>query len=110
MLVEDLEKEIADARADNAEDEAKYDKQASSVQDLIDTRNETIVSLEEQLASVDKELDGEEENSATEAKKIKGAKQTRKLVDSDCQWVKSHFQKRREKRKVEMMGLTDAKR
>lgn len=109
MLAEDLEKEIAEGRGDDADAQAKYEKQNSALQSTLDAQEETKVSVEEELASLEEKID------ATEAfKKGKSDDETaggdaKKALATDCSWVATHFETRRTKRKDEVQGLVDAK-
>mmetsp|Transcript_140520 Transcript_140520/g.262071 ORF Transcript_140520/g.262071 Transcript_140520/m.262071 type:complete len:710 (-) Transcript_140520:49-2178(-) len=109
MIKEDLEKEVKTAREEEAEDEAAFEASKSQLQ-------ASIQSLEVGIAQAEgKKADASSDYAA--ASKLADRKQNdlddqQKLKDSllnDCDWVKSHFQSRYEKRKSEMQGLTDAK-
>jgi len=109
MLVEDTEKELTEGRADNADAQEKYLKQNGSLQDSLDNQEETKVNteteksdLEEKMAAFDK--------YKNEKKADKGAEEdTAASLGTDCAWVKSNFESRRDKRKTEIQGLVDAK-
>jgi hypothetical protein len=109
MLAEDLEKEIADSRKDDAAAQAEYEKQNGALQNTLDAQEDTKVGLEEELAATEEKID------ATEAyKKAKTDDQTaqgdqKAALATDCAWVKTHFETRREKRKNEIQGLVEAK-
>lgn len=109
MLAEDLEKEISDARADDADAQAKYEKQDGALENTLDAQEATKVGLEERKASVELKMTAAEEfkNGKNGDKEAEG--NTQKALATDCAWVKSHFKSRREKRKDEMQGLVDAK-
>jgi DNA repair exonuclease SbcCD ATPase subunit len=109
MLEEDLQKEIKDAQKDDAEAQAQYEEQESALQGTLDAQEATKVGLEEQKAQVEMKI--------TAAEKFKNGKEndqgaeedTQKALYTDCAWVKTHFETRREKRKNEIAGLVDAK-
>jgi len=109
MLAEDLEKEIADGRKDDAEAQEEYMKQNGALQKTLDAQEETKVGLEEEKASLEEKIDAAEEfkKGQTDDKDAEG--DTKKALLTDCKWVKTHFESRREKRKTEMQGLVDAK-
>merc|ERR1719191_1684932 len=52
MLVEDLEKEMAEGRADDADAEAKYDKQSSALQKSLDAQSAQKASTETELGDL----------------------------------------------------------
>jgi len=109
MIAEDLEKEIAEGRSDDADAETKYDKQNGALQATLDAQMETKVGVEEELASLDEKIDAAEafQKGKTDDQGAEG--DAEKALATDCAWVKTHFQTRRDKRKDEMQGLTDAK-
>jgi len=109
MLSEDLEKEIADGRADDADAQDKYEKQNGALQSTLDAQDATKVGLEEELASTEEKIDATKDfrKGKTDDQSAEG--DTKKALATDCKWVKSHFQTRRDKRKTEMQGLVDAK-
>jgi phage shock protein A len=109
MLAEDLEKEIADGRKDDAEAQEEYMKQNGALQKTLDAQEETKVGLEEEKASLEEKIDAAEEfkKGQTDDKDAEG--DTKKALLTDCKWVKTHFESRGEKRKTEMQGLVDAK-
>jgi len=109
MLVEDTEKEIAEGRADNADAQEKYLKQNGALQASLDSQEETKANteaekadLEEKMSDAQKYMDGKLDDKDAEG-------DTKKAVATDCNWVKTHFEKRRQQRKTEMDGLVDAK-
>merc|ERR1719235_2693378 len=109
MLVEDTEKEIAEGRSDNSDAQEKYLKQNGALQATLDGQEETKANteaekadLEEKMSDAQKYLDGKNEDKDAEG-------DTKKAVATDCAWVKTHFDSRRQKRKTEMDGLVDAK-
>merc|ERR1719191_884568 len=109
MLAEDLEKEIKDGRADDADAQAKYEKQNGALQKTLDAQKATKVSLEEELASTEEKIDAAEafKKGKNDDKDAEG--DAKKAIATDCKWVKDHFESRRKKRKDEMQGLVDAK-
>merc|ERR1719262_1228550 len=109
MLAEDLEKEIADARSDDADAQSKYEKQNGALQNTLDAQEATKVSLEEEKASTDEKIDATEAYKKGKSDDKSAEGDTEKALATDCAWVKSHFQSRRDKRKDEMQGLVDAK-
>jgi len=109
MLTEDLEKEIADGRSDDADAEAKYEKQNGALQGSLDAQEETKVSLEEELAGTEEKIDATEQFKKGKGDDEDAEGDTKKALATDCKWVKTHFESRRDKRKDEMQGLVDAK-
>jgi peptidoglycan hydrolase CwlO-like protein len=109
MLVEDAEKEMKEGRADNADAQAKYEKQNGALQETLDAKEETKANVEKERSDLEQKIAGFEKflKGKTDDK---GAEEDQKqALMTDCAWVESHFDSRREKRKSEMQGLVDAK-
>jgi hypothetical protein len=109
MLKEDLEKEIAVAREDEAAAEAEYDKLRGEAQESVDalTKKETALKSEEadldgKIADSDGEIEGHKEIQ-------ENTKKQQDALKPSCEWVKNTFESRRDKRKAEIAGLEEAK-
>jgi len=109
MLVEDLEKEMADAKSDDADAQEKYLKQNGALTETLNAQKATKVTLEEELAGVDAKIDVTEDYKESLEGDLKGSNAEKKALNTDCDWVKTHFDSRRSKRKTEMDGLQEAK-
>jgi hypothetical protein len=109
MLVEDAEKEMTEARADDADAQAKYEKQNGALQETLDAQEESKVNTETELADLEEKIDAYEKykDGKNGDKDAEGDKE--KALGMECAWVKKHFDTRREKRKNEIQGLVDAK-
>lgn len=109
MIKEDLTKEMAEGRSDEAKAQADYEKQSGALQNALDAQKETKASLEKEIAAV------EDSESTTEKRKKEkqddksSEEDMKKALKSDCNWVKTHFESRRTKRKSEIDGLVEAK-
>jgi len=109
MINEDLEKEIADGRADDADAEAKFDKQNGALNESLDAQTETKVGLKEELSSIEEKIDTTEQFREDKKDDKRQEEYAKEALDTDCLWVKTHFKSRRDKRKDEIQGLVDAK-
>jgi len=109
MLVEDTVKEMAEGRDDNADAQGKYLKQSGALQATLDSQEETKASTETELADLEEKISNYEKfkNEKNNDKDAEG--DTEKALGGDCNWVKTHFKTRRDKRKTEIQGLVDAK-
>jgi len=109
MLQEDLEKEMKEGREDDAAAQAAYEKDNGALKDTLDAQGASKVAAEGDLQDL------EETKSATEEKKtaaegdLKAEDEMKGALETDCAWVKTHFDSRAKKRKVEMDGLVEAK-
>lgn len=109
MLAEDVEKEMAEARADDADSQEKYLKQRKALENSMDALQESKAGMEAELADLAQASSKNERRGAAAAKDQEAEGATAKTIEMDCSWIKDHFQDRRDKRKQEMQGLTDAK-
>jgi chromosome segregation ATPase len=109
MLVEDMEKEMAEGRADDADAQEKYLKQEGALQETLDSQEETKANTETELGDLEEKIATYEDHSDKRKADLDAEKDTKKSLNTDCDWVKTHFQSRREKRKTEIQGLVDAK-
>jgi len=109
MLIEDAEKEMAEARADDASAQAEYEKQNSALQETLDAQEATKASTEQEKADLMEKIDEYEKYKDGKNGDKDAELDTQKALATECKWVKTHFDSRREKRKTEMQGLVDAK-
>merc|ERR1719161_24040 len=109
MLVEDTEKEMKEGRDDNADAQAKYLKQNGALQESLDAQEDTKTSLETELGDLEEKISGYEKYKKEKSADKDAEEDQKKALGTDCNWVKTHFKTRREKRKAEMQGLVDAK-
>jgi len=109
MLVEDSEKEMKDGRGDNADAQEKYMKQNGALTDTLNGEKEAKANLETEKADLEEKIAAYEKHKNGKEADEKGEEGTQAALGTDCSWVKSNFQSRRDKRKTEMQGLVDAK-
>jgi hypothetical protein len=109
MLAEDTEKEMKEGRADDADAQEKYLKQNGALQATLDSQEETKASTESELADLEEKISNYEKFKNEKNADADAEEDTKKSLGTDCAWVKTHFDSRREKRKTEIQGLVDAK-
>merc|ERR1719329_39461 len=109
MLAEDVEKEIRESHADNADAKEKFDKQNNALQDSLDALEDNKANAERQLSDLDEKMRSYDKHRSNRLADAKAEMYSQQAIGVDCQWVKTHFEKRREKRKTEMQGLEDAR-
>merc|ERR1719440_1595613 len=109
MLVEDTEKEMKEGRADDADAQEKYLKQNGALQKSLDSQEETKTSTESELADLEEKISNYEKFKNEKTADQDAEKDQAKSLGTDCKWVKTHFESRRQKRKDEIQGLVDAK-
>jgi len=109
MLAEDTEKEIKEGRADDGDAQEKYLKQSGALQETLDSQEETKSSTETELADLQEKIADYEKHKKAKSDDQAATEDEEKGLGTDCKWVKTHFQSRRDKRKDEIQGLVDAK-
>jgi predicted nucleic acid-binding Zn-ribbon protein len=109
MIAEDLQKEMAEAKADNAKAQEEYEKARGALEDSLDAQRETKVSLEKELAALEDSMSAAEKRKMEQEADKKGEEDMKQALEVDCKWVKTNFESRRKKRKTEMAGLVEAK-
>merc|ERR1719401_2118196 len=109
MLAEDLQNEIDKGREMDAEAQEQYLKTRADQEASIHAMSKLKEVKSEELAELqDSSLDNEQKKSALLAD-LEEEEKLKKALYSDCSWVATHFDSRREKRKTEIQGLQDAK-
>jgi len=109
MLVEDAQKEISEGRADDADAQAEYEKQNGALQDTLDAQEETKANRETEKGDLEQKISAYEKYKKGKSNDKDAEGDAKKALATDCAWVKSHFDSRREKRQNEIQGLVDAK-
>merc|ERR1712183_1167960 len=94
--------EEADAQAD-------YEKERAAMTDTLNVRTDSKVATERDLADLEAKI--ADKSAFKEGKETDLAEQEKmtKSINTDCAWVATHFDTRREKRKTEIDGLVEAK-
>eukprot|EP00927_Polykrikos_kofoidii_P034864 TRINITY_DN2948_c0_g1_i2.p1 TRINITY_DN2948_c0_g1~~TRINITY_DN2948_c0_g1_i2.p1 ORF type:complete len:710 (-),score=159.82 TRINITY_DN2948_c0_g1_i2:38-2167(-) len=109
MLKEDFQKEVKTSRAHDSAAEKGYEEQRLALAATKKTQDTTLLATRAELADLTRSMSGTDEaKSQLEADKSDEGKMQAAL-NQDCAWVSTHFTSRREKRKREMEGLSDAK-
>jgi len=109
MLREDVQKEMKEGRADDAAAQEKYLKQNGALQETLDAQEESKASTEKQKADLEQKMGQYEDYKDSKSDDKDAEEDTKQALNTDCKWVKTHFESRREKRKNEEAGLVDAK-
>jgi len=109
MLVEDTEKEMAEGRADDADAQEKYLKQNAALQASLDSQEDSKASTETELGDLEEKMNDYEKFGNEKKADADAEDDNKKAIGTDCSWVQTHFDTRRQKRKTEIQGLVDAK-
>jgi chromosome segregation ATPase len=109
MIKEDLQKDIAKAHEEEAEDVAAYRTMIKESQDTIAALNKKITAMKAQIADTELQI----EEDSTEWKEKDAQKKATDAyvaeIKPNCDWMKDNFKPRQEARKTEMDGLATAK-
>merc|ERR1719399_2011234 len=109
MLVEDCEKEMKEGRSDDADAQEKYLKQNGALQETLDSQEKTKANTETELADLEEKMTNYEKFKNEKNADKDAEEDESKSLGTDCKWVKTHFESRRQKRKTEIEGLVEAK-
>jgi len=109
MLEEDLHKEVNVARQQDVDAQAAYAKDSSILQRAYQAARQTKVAAVVELADLKSDKQDATEARDASQKDLNNEKKLSKALGKGCDWVKTHFEKRRKSRKAEMSGLEDAK-
>jgi len=109
MIMEDVQNEMKVARKAESEAQTSFEESMDSSTEVLESQIATKTEKERQLAeTTGKTVDAEKFKG--ELIEDKGAQQKLKeSLQSDCTWVKTYFESRREARKNEINGLMEAK-
>jgi len=109
MVAEDLQGQMSTGRADDAGAQEMFKKEYGTMKETLDKQMAIKLAKEKGLSDVNaQKLDMEEHKDSKSADK--GAEAgLEQAIYQDCSWVKTHFNTRRDQRKVEMDGLVEAK-
>ena len=109
MLKEDLEKEMAVARKEEAEAQTSYETNRAAAQTVLDRQTASKVATEKDLADLEGTRTDVEGAKAQQLDDQSAQTDLSDAIFKDCSWVDTHFESRRTKRKAEIDGLVDAK-
>jgi len=109
MIVEDYENEMKTGRQEDAEAQEDYEKDRAAMEEVLHALKESHSTKVNELAETQDAIGdakGFMEQKEGEMDEEKGMKQT---LTKDCEWLRTHFDSRRSKRKAELDGLAEAK-
>eukprot|EP00928_Gymnodinium_smaydae_P070637 TRINITY_DN54437_c0_g1_i1.p1 TRINITY_DN54437_c0_g1~~TRINITY_DN54437_c0_g1_i1.p1 ORF type:complete len:738 (+),score=207.04 TRINITY_DN54437_c0_g1_i1:58-2214(+) len=108
-IKEDLENEIKTGRKAEADAQAEYEEERDAMRESLRAQEASKVEAEKQLAELGSKRQDTEEFKGQKEASLGDQNDLKATLDSDCAWVKTHFETRRTKRKAEISGLQDAK-
>jgi len=109
MVKEDLAMEIATGREEDAKAQHEYEKQRGTMTKALEAQEQTKAATETELAELQTKVAGHEEAKDQTGNDLTAQGELKDSLDTDCAWVETHFDSRRDKRKTEIDGLVDAK-
>jgi len=109
MLKEDLKKEMTTGRADDGSAQASYEKDRAALQDTLDAQTKKKTDAEGSLAELGAKIEDSEEDKGNKQGDLNAEEAVATSLATDCAWVKNTFKTRRDKRKLEVDGLAEAK-
>jgi hypothetical protein len=109
MLIEDVQKEMKEAKADDADAQQKYLEQNGALEETLESQEKTKMNTEKELSDLQKKIAMYEDHKTEKEADKEAEVETKKAIYTDCSWVATNFESRREKRKNEIAGLEDAR-
>eukprot|EP00929_Paragymnodinium_shiwhaense_P111685 TRINITY_DN79_c0_g2_i1.p1 TRINITY_DN79_c0_g2~~TRINITY_DN79_c0_g2_i1.p1 ORF type:complete len:497 (-),score=211.34 TRINITY_DN79_c0_g2_i1:155-1645(-) len=109
MIKEDLQKEMKTGKAEDVKAQKDYEAQRSALNNMLDTQEKTKVATEKELADLLATIEARTEGKNQAGSDLDSQKELESSIATDCAWVESHFDSRRDARKAEMTGLEEAK-
>jgi hypothetical protein len=109
MIKEDLSKEIKTAGQAEADAQVAYEKDFAALTAAYRASERAKTAAEVELASLTSDKQDTVENKNSAETDLGDEEKLAEAIAKDCDWVKTHFDKRRESRKTEISGLEDAK-
>jgi len=109
MIKEDLEKEMKTGKEEDNAAQKEYLGQKSALEGVLASQEATKVATEKELADLLAAIEARKEDKAQADSDLSSQKELEGSIATDCSWVETHFDSRREKRQAEMQGLVDAK-
>merc|ERR1719352_2223563 len=84
MLVEDTEKEMKEARADDADAQEKYLKQNGALQNTLDSQEESKASAETELGDLEEKMNDYEKFKNEKKADAKAEDDNKAAIGTDC--------------------------
>jgi len=105
----DLENEMKVAREEDATAQTDYEKQRQAMRDSVAADTATKVATEKELGETQESIADTEDFKGRRQADLSAQEDLAGTINTDCSWVETHFESRREARKTEISGLEEAK-
>jgi len=109
MIAEDTKNEIKTSTQDEADSQAAYEKNRGKMRKTLEAQEKSKTEGEKELATTQGKIADTEEAKSSAAADLAEEQALEGSLDTDCAWVETHFDSRREARKTEVDGLVEAK-
>merc|ERR1719333_1436424 len=109
QIKEDLEMEIKTGRQEEADAQADYEKERAAMTETLEAQTDSKVATEKDLAELESKIADKTAFKEQKETDLKEQETLKDSINTDCAWVATHFDSRREKRKTEIDGLVEAK-
>jgi hypothetical protein len=109
MIKEDLTNEVTEGKKAEAAAAEEFAKQRETSLKILAALNEKKSEQESAKADVDEKIQASEADLAASEQAKKDKQEEIEALTPNCEWLKSNFDSRREKRKAEIDGLIQAK-
>lgn len=98
----DMEAEIANGKKQDKENQALYEKDYGALKELLDTQKEQELTSTKALADLKSDTETKKEFKDDKTDEKTAAEKNKENLNTDCAWVKTNFDSRREKRQAEI--------
>merc|ERR1719420_1652099 len=109
QIKEDLEMEIKTGRQEEADAQADYEQQRAAMTETKNAQEDSKIATEKDLADLESKIADKTAFKERRETDLDEQEKLKKSINTDCAWVATHFDSRREKRKTEIEGLVEAK-
>lgn len=109
MILQDFKQEINTARADDVAAQKAFEKERTAMNGVLKKLKSSQLERKRHLSDAEATLQDTAQLQVSKETDQTSQEKVKQNLEVDCSWVKSHFQKRRDARKVEIDGLVDAK-
>jgi len=109
MIKEDLENEVNRGKETDAASQENFSNDLQAANEALDAYKQRKADNDKELAEVLRQINYRGEDKDDKNDDLDGEKDIKKALAEDCDWIKTDFDKRVKKRKLEIEGLKEAK-
>merc|ERR1719191_2639896 len=108
-LMDDIKKDMSLAKSEEDESMKTYQETRQKMIDEMDTDQELSNTKSHEMAVLEKKMSFAEEDLQQANSDKDGVEKVLESLAEECEWVKTHYDKRKDKRNAEIDGLKEAK-